>query len=93
MQYLDMDSVFLSLNNLMDYSLLFIKVEIKQKKDYNMKRMPAIIFKRDNEGGGTFIIKAIDQSDPSFLQMEQSFLNVKDDESQRSDKMRSENKL
>jgi hypothetical protein len=44
MNILERDSKFLADNNLMDYSLMYIKVTQKQDHEHPLRRMPAMIY-------------------------------------------------
>ena len=47
MTILEKDALFLSQNNLMDYSLLFIKAKLPERKSFQnnaLERMPAMVY-------------------------------------------------
>lgn len=69
---MDNDQQFLASNNLMDYSLLFIKVKVL---DHNppLKRMPALIYVEDDDGERVLALREVsspeERSNNPFLKV------------------------
>jgi hypothetical protein len=59
---LEKDSLFLKENHLMDYSLLFIKIMKDNQQNFSLINMPAIIYKKEEDGTNTLMIKEIDKN-------------------------------
>jgi hypothetical protein len=55
------DSMFLASNNLMDYSLLFIKIKSSKRREFTLKNMPAITFNKEEDGNNVFVIKEVEE--------------------------------
>ncbi|CDW82893.1 1-phosphatidylinositol-4-phosphate 5-kinase [Stylonychia lemnae] len=59
---LEKDSLFLSQNNLMDYSLLFIKAKnVDAKKSSEMQKMPAIVYVKQKNGENQLQLRETDE--------------------------------
>ena len=55
------DLTFLRSNGLMDYSLLFIKARNPQHKENKLKRMPALIYVKREDGNNQLILKEFNE--------------------------------
>ena len=50
MQIIEKDAKFLGQNNLMDYSLLFIKAKNPKTSEPTIRRMPALVYVKSKDG-------------------------------------------
>ena len=63
MEVIKKDTKFLQENNLMDYSMLFIKVKMTKKcNDTGLKRMPALVYIRSKDGNNELQLREIDDA-------------------------------
>ena len=62
LEVIERDAKFLARNNLMDYSLLFIKAKNPKKAKQRVAIMPALVFVRSKDGSNQLQLRALQEA-------------------------------